>query len=324
MKKEEKNEKYNLLLKQVESLVAEEKDVVATMANVAALIHTTFGFWWTGFYRVVSGELLLGPFQGPVACMHIGYGKGVCGTAWKERRTVVVPDVEQFPGHIACSSESRSEIVVPVVQRDRVVAVLDIDSREFCTFDETDAKWLEEIVLSLPAFDIPEGEIYLAAGCFWGAEKYLKLIEGVTFTEVGFANGNTENPTYKEVYTDLTGFAETVRLRYNPAVVSLRFLLEMYFKAIDPTSLNKQGEDEGTRYRTGIYFCDPADRPIIDEVMASETQKYGLPLCVEVEPLRNFYPAEEYHQDYLDKNPSGYCHLPVALFELAKKAKDRR
>lgn len=318
-----KEEQYSLVYKQVASLVAGETDAVSVMANMSAMLHDSFGFWWTGFYRVEGGELILGPFQGPVACMHIGYGKGVCGTAWKERRTVVVPDVEQFPGHIACSSESRSEIVVPVVQKGAVVAVLDIDSRELETFDEVDAQWLEKIVLLLPPIG-SERDIYLAAGCFWGAEKYLKLIEGVTFTEVGFANGNTENPTYKEVYTDQTGYAETVHLRYNPAVVSLRFLLEMYFKAIDPTSLNKQGEDEGTRYRTGIYYADIADRSVIDDVMAGEAKKYGLPLQVEVEPLRNFYPAEEYHQDYLDKNPSGYCHLPVALFELAKKAKDTK
>ncbi|MBQ3949646.1 MAG: peptide-methionine (S)-S-oxide reductase MsrA [Bacteroidales bacterium] len=316
-----KEEQYSLVYKQIASLIAGENDAVSVMANISAMLHDCFGFWWTGFYRVEGGELILGPFQGPVACMHIGYGKGVCGTAWKERRTVVVPDVEQFPGHIACSSESRSEIVVPVVQKGAVVAVLDIDSRELETFDEVDAQWLEKIVLLLPPIG-SERDIYLAAGCFWGAEKYLKLIEGVTFTEVGFANGNTENPTYKEVYTDQTGYAETVHLRYNPSIVSLRFLLEMYFKAIDPTSLNKQGEDEGTRYRTGIYYSDSTDRTVIDEVVAEEAKKYGLPLCVEVEPLRNFYPADEYHQDYLDKNPSGYCHLPVALFELAKKAKD--
>lgn len=316
-----KEEQYSLVYKQIASLIAGENDAVSVMANISAMLHDCFGFWWTGFYRVEGGELILGPFQGPVACMHIGYGKGVCGTAWKERRTVVVPDVEQFPGHIACSSESRSEIVVPVYQKGAVVAVLDIDSRELETFDEVDAQWLEKIVLLLPPIG-SERDIYLAAGCFWGAEKYLKLIEGVTFTEVGFANGNTENPTYKEVYTDQTGYAETVHLRYNPSIVSLRFLLEMYFKAIDPTSLNKQSEDEGTRYRTGIYYSDSADRTVIDEVVAEEAKKYGLPLCVEVEPLRNFYPADEYHQDYLDKNPSGYCHLPVALFELAKKAKD--
>ena len=318
-----KEEQYSLVYKQIASLIAGENDAVSVMANISAMLRDCFGFWWTGFYRVEGGELILGPFQGPVACMHIGYGKGVCGTAWKERRTVVVPDVEQFPGHIACSSESRSEIVVPVVQKGAVVAVLDIDSRELETFDEVDAQWLEKIVLLLPPIG-SERDIYLAAGCFWGAEKYLKLIEGVTFTEVGFANGNTENPTYKEVYTDQTGYAETVHLRYNPSIVSLRFLLEMYFKAIDPTSLNKQGEDEGTRYRTGIYYSNSADRAVIDEVVAEEAKKYGLPLCVEVEPLRNFYPADEYHQDYLDKNPTGYCHLPVALFELAKKAKDTK
>ena len=317
----DKNEKYSLLYKQIESLIADENDVVAVMANTAALIHDTFKFWWTGFYRVADGELLLGPFQGPVACMHIGYGKGVCGTAWRERHTVVVPDVEEFPGHIACSSASRSEIVVPVFQNDEIVAVLDIDSRELNTFDNVDAEWLEKIVKLIPDCLPAEKEIHLAAGCFWGAEKYLKLIEGVTFTEVGFANGNTENPTYKEVYTDQTGYAETVHLRYKPSVVSLRFLLEMYFKAIDPTSLNKQGEDEGTRYRTGIYFSNIADRTVIDEVIDAESKKYGLPLQVEVEPLRNFYPADEYHQDYLDKNPNGYCHLPVALFELARNAK---
>lgn len=141
-----KEEKYELLYKQIASLLEGETDAVATMSNVAAMIHDAFRFWWTGFYRVSGGELILGPFQGPVACMHIGYGKGVCGTAWKERRTVVVPDVEQFPGHIACSSESRSEIVVPVFAGDEIIAVLDIDSRELTTFDDIDQRYLEEVV----------------------------------------------------------------------------------------------------------------------------------------------------------------------------------
>lgn len=167
-------------------------------------------------------------------------------------------------------------------------------------------------------------EIYLAAGCFWGAEHFFKQIDGVTLTQVGFANGNTDNPTYKEVYTDTTGYAETVRLQYDPLKVGLDFLLEMYFKAVDPTSLNKQGEDEGTRYRTGIYYVDLTDLPFINYAMSEEAKKYGLPLCVEVLPLQNFYPAEEYHQDYLAKNPDGYCHLPVALFEYARNNKDTR
>ena len=141
-----KNEKYQILVKQIASLIDGESDQIAVMSNVAAAIHQTMGFWWTGFYRVVGEELVLGPFQGPVACMHIPYGKGVCGTAWQRAETVIVPDVEQFPGHIACSSESRSEIVVPVFGTDgKVRAVLDIDSAQLGIFDETDRQYLEEI-----------------------------------------------------------------------------------------------------------------------------------------------------------------------------------
>ena len=152
-----KIEKYELLVCQIRSLIEGETDAVAVMSNVAAAIHQTMGFWWTGFYRVVGDdcaphsdhkvrELLLGPFQGPVACMHIPFGKGVCGTVWKQAETIIVPDVEQFPGHIACSSESKSEIVVPVFGKNKtVVAVLDIDSEELNTFDETDRMYLEEI-----------------------------------------------------------------------------------------------------------------------------------------------------------------------------------
>lgn len=141
-----KEEKYELLVSQIRALIEGENDVIAVMSNVAAAIHQTMGFWWTGFYRVKGEELLLGPFQGPVACMHIPYGKGVCGTAWQRAETVVVEDVEQFPGHIACSSESKSEIVVPVFGGDgKVTAVLDIDSEKLATFDDTDRRYLEEI-----------------------------------------------------------------------------------------------------------------------------------------------------------------------------------
>ena len=149
-----KQAKYALLYQQVSALIEGETDRVAIMANVVAAIHETMGFFWTGFYRVVQqpekSELLLGPFQGPVACMHIGYGRGVCGTAWKEGKTIVVPDVEQFPGHIACSSLSRSEIVVPLFDaQGTVVAVLDIDSKELNTFDDTDRQGLEKILTLL-------------------------------------------------------------------------------------------------------------------------------------------------------------------------------
>ena len=142
-----KEEKYSLLYKQIASLIEGESDTIANMANIAAMIQETFHFWWTGFYRVLDGQLILGPFQGPLACSRIAYGRGVCGTAWKERRTELVPDVDKFPGHIACSSLSRSEIVVPVFDEDgTVTAVLDIDSEHIATFDECDKEWLEKIV----------------------------------------------------------------------------------------------------------------------------------------------------------------------------------
>ncbi len=141
-----KKEKYESLLPQIEAVMDKEVDLIANMANMAAMLHETFGFWWTGFYRVQGNELLLGPFQGPLACTRIGYGRGVCGTAWKEQRTVVVEDVEQFPGHIACSSASKSEIVVPVFQNSEIIAVLDIDSDRLRTFDRTDAEFLERMV----------------------------------------------------------------------------------------------------------------------------------------------------------------------------------
>lgn len=144
-----KREKYALLYRQIETMRECESDSVALMANAAAMIHSTFGFWWTGFYRVIDNELVLGPFQGPLACTRIAFGRGVCGTAWKERTTQVVPDVEQFPGHIACSSASKSEIVVPIMDSGTVKAVLDIDSEHCSAFDATDKEWLEKIAALL-------------------------------------------------------------------------------------------------------------------------------------------------------------------------------
>lgn len=166
--------------------------------------------------------------------------------------------------------------------------------------------------------------IYFAGGCFWGTEHFFKQIEGVTFTETGYANGNTPDPTYKEVYTDRTGYAETVHVEYDDDIISLRFLTEMFFKAIDPTSLNKQGEDIGTRYRTGIYFTCEEDIPAIMNVYNEEAERHSRKLVVEVKPLKNFYPAEDYHQDYLENNPDGYCHLPLELFKFARNAKEKR
>lgn len=141
-----KEERYRLLFEQIKALTEGETDTIANMANTAAMIHTSMGFWWTGFYIVRGNNLVLGPFQGPVACTRIPYGKGVCGSAWKAGESIIVPDVEQFPGHIACSSESKSEIVLPLFRKGEITAVLDIDSAELNTFDETDRIWLEKII----------------------------------------------------------------------------------------------------------------------------------------------------------------------------------
>ena len=160
--------------------------------------------------------------------------------------------------------------------------------------------------------------VYLAGGCFWGMQKYLKLINGVLATEVGFANGHTERPSYKDVYTDATGHAETVRVEYDNEALDLKDLVRFFFKAIDPLSVNRQGEDCGTRYRTGVYYTEDAEKKPIMEIFEEVSKEFGAPLAVECCPLECYWSAEEYHQDYLDKNPQGYCHLRQELFEYAK------
>ena len=159
--------------------------------------------------------------------------------------------------------------------------------------------------------------ICFAGGCFWGTQHYFRKIRGVVSVRAGYANGHGENPSYEQVYTDTTGFAEAVDIEYDPAVADLGFLVEMFFLAIDPLSLNRQGEDSGTRYRTGIYYSSEKGLPVIRRVFDSWQGRFSSPLAVELLPLENFFPAEEYHQDYLVKNPGGYCHLRPELFALA-------
>ena len=165
--------------------------------------------------------------------------------------------------------------------------------------------------------------ICLAGGCFWGTEHFLKQIDGVVSTETGYANSNTPDPTYREVCTGTTGAAEAVMVRYDPSRVGLPFLLRLYFLTIDPTSLNRQGNDRGTQYRTGIYYTAEAQKPVIVNALDSLQRQLDKPLAIETGRLRNFYPAEDYHQDYLDKNPGGYCHIDPRLFELARNAGHR-
>lgn len=166
-------------------------------------------------------------------------------------------------------------------------------------------------------------EIYLAGGCFWGMEHFLQFIRGVEKTEVGYANSIQPNPSYEEVCSGKTLAAETVKVIYNPDVLSLKLLLETYFKAIDPTSVNKQGGDEGLQYRTGIYYTSEEDVAIIQEVFKEVAGLYTRPVITEIKPLENFYAAEDYHQDYLEKNPTGYCHIRPELFRLAKEVNNK-
>lgn len=165
-------------------------------------------------------------------------------------------------------------------------------------------------------------EIYLAGGCFWGTEKYLSLVHGISETEVGYANGNTEKPTYEDVCYRNTGHAETVRVQYNPDEIRLEFILKLFYDVIDPTSINRQGNDVGSQYRTGIYYVDEKDKDIIINSIKELQKSHTKPIAIEVMPLKNYYAAEDYHQKYLDKNPNGYCHIGRSKFEHAKKARE--
>lgn len=165
--------------------------------------------------------------------------------------------------------------------------------------------------------------IYFAGGCFWGTEHFMKQIPGVESTEVGYANSIVPDPTYKEVCTGRTEAAETVKVVYDPSKVSLSFLIRLYFMTIDPTSLNRQGGDSGTQYRTGIYYTDEAQKEVAKSELIKLSVRYDAPIVVELKPIENFYEAEDYHQDYLDKNPGGYCHVNPALFEIARTAREK-
>lgn len=163
-------------------------------------------------------------------------------------------------------------------------------------------------------------EIFLAGGCFWGMQKYMESVQGVLVTDVGYANGHTPHPTYEAVCAHGTGYAETVRVVYDPKVASLAFLLSLFFKAIDPISVNRQGGDVGDQYRTGIYYLNEADRPTVDNAIAALQRQYDRPIAIEVKPLETYYLAEAYHQDYLRKNPGGYCHVSDAMCAAAASA----
>ncbi|MFT3950942.1 MAG: peptide-methionine (R)-S-oxide reductase MsrB [Oscillospiraceae bacterium] len=161
--------------------------------------------------------------------------------------------------------------------------------------------------------------VYLAGGCFWGTEKYLSLIHGIQSTEVGYVNGSMKNPTYEEVCNS-SGHAEAVKVEYDEKILPLSFLLDLFYESINPVSVNRQGGDSGIQYRTGIYYVDEKDREVIDTSIRELQKRFDKPIEIEVKPHENYYPAEEYHQKYLDKNPNGYCHIGRGTFEKALKA----
>lgn len=163
-------------------------------------------------------------------------------------------------------------------------------------------------------------EIYFAGGCFWGTEHLFQLVRGVVDTEVGYANGKIKNPTYEQVISHTTGFAEAVKVKYDADQVNLPLLINLFFKSIDPTVLDRQGNDVGDNYRSGIYSTDAATEAIVKTEVAKLAKNYNKPVVVETILLKNFYKAEDYHQDYLDKNPGGYCHIPLSVFEEARNA----
>lgn len=163
-------------------------------------------------------------------------------------------------------------------------------------------------------------EIYFAGGCFWGTEHLFQQIRGVVATEVGYANGKIKNPTYEQVVSHTTGFAEAVKVKYDADQVDLKLLIDLYFKSIDPTTLNKQGNDVGDNYRSGIYFTDKETEATVKSEVQKLATNYKKPVVVETVNLKNFYKAEDYHQDYLDKNPGGYCHIEPGIFEEARNA----
>lgn len=165
-------------------------------------------------------------------------------------------------------------------------------------------------------------EIYLAGGCFWGTEKFFSQVHGVDSTQVGYANSSVTDPSYRQVCSGRTGATEAVKVVYDPDTVSLAFLLDLYYRTIDPTSVDRQGNDVGSQYRTGIYWTDPMDRAVVEKSLARLASAYTLPIEIEACELENFYPVEEYHQSYLEKNPGGYCHISPALFREASEARD--
>lgn len=197
-----------------------------------------------------------------------------------------------------------------------IASILSVFSVTGCSSTETQHDKAQVMISNSDSTQV----IYFAGGCFWGTEHFFKQVNGVIDTEVGFANGRTDKPSYEDVVWKNTGYAETVKVTYDPGKVDFSLLLDLYFLSIDPTSVNKQGNDIGDQYRTGIYYTTKQQLPLINQRIEQEAKKHIQPIAVEVTPIKKYYKAEDYHQDYLDKNPNGYCHINPELFKVAREA----
>jgi len=309
---------YSTLNRQLFSLAAEECGAVPLLANAAALLYESLpDVNWAGFYLVEGGRLVLGPFVGRVACIHIAFGRGVCGTAAAEDRTVLVPDVHAFPGHIACDAASRAEIVVPLHDAARrVLGVLDIDSPTRGRFTEADAASLGSFARALEAlvrWDRPyggtdmEASALFAGGCFWCMAPIFRIQPGVLSVLSGYAGGTEAAPRYEDVKAQRTGHRECVLIRYDDARVSYERLLDIFLANIDPYDGGGQFIDRGASYAPAIFYADEAQRAAAEEKLRALASASGRAPAVALLPASPFYPAEEIHQNYDLTHPEAFA-----------------
>ena len=319
-----------LLCRQITSLAETDPGYVPLLSNAAALLWDALeDVNWAGFYLMRGGRLVLGPFQGKTACIHIPVGKGVCGTAVEQDRTQRVADVHAFPGHIACDAASRSEIVVPLHRDGRVVGVLDIDSPSPDRFSEADQAGLEAFVRALEgvadfadlAGEPPLRSAYFAGGCFWCITPDFAALDGVVSVTSGYSGGDEPNPAYEDVKAQRTGHRETIRVDYDPAKVSYAALLDTFLDGVDPFDAGGQFIDRGRSYTLAVYPQDEAERDAALACLRRLEAEEGKPAAIAVEPFKAFYPAEEHHQDYYLKNPEAFQR---ELMESGRMACPRR
>lgn len=319
---------YNMLNRQLEALAETEPWYVALLSNASALLYESLpDVNWAGFYLARDERLVLGPFQGKTACIHIPFSKGVCGAAARENRTQRVADVHAFPGHIACDSASRSEIVVPLRQGGQIVGVLDIDSPlpdHFTAEDQAGLETFARTLERLADFDRKSRSAYFAGGCFWCITPTFAEMDGVQRVVSGYSGGDEVDPTYEDVKHQRTGHRETIRIDYDPEKVGFEALLDAFLDGVDPFDGGGQFIDRGRSYTLAVYYTDDQERETAQASLRDLEAEAGKPVYVSVEPFKNFYAAEEYHQDYYLKNPEAFQREMMESGRMAQMACPRR